>query len=275
MIGVLGVIGLFITIPIGSLVWKLGLHGYPVTWSVATAKNYFEQAAQAHAGLIAGSLAAAAAAGVLASGLALLACWLARDSWTLRVMLAVVVALAWAMPGPVVGAGLKLAIEWLIDIEEHVAKQGPIWSMLYNGPSDLPVVWAYMLRFFPCAVALIWPAVRLIPGTLTDAARVDGASPFAELRCAVWPLAAPAVGRAAVAVAVLALGELSASKLVATPGDQVFGATFAHVVWSRMHYGVANQLAALCLLLLAAAIVPTTLLVLFSPERSGSEPTTA
>ena len=50
-----------------------------------------------------------------------------------------------------------------------------------------------------------------------------------ELRHAIWPLTAPAVGRAVVAVGVLALGELSASKLVATPGNQLFGETFAHV----------------------------------------------
>ena len=43
------------------------------------------------------------------------------------------------------------------------------------------------------------------------------------------------------------LGELSASKLVATPG----GETFAHEVFTRMHYGVNSQLAAMCLLLLA------------------------
>jgi ABC-type Fe3+ transport system permease subunit len=92
---------------------------------------------------------------------------------------------------------------------------------------------------------------------------VDGAPPIGELRHAVWPLTAPAVGRAAVAVGVLALGELSASKLVATPGDGFVGETFAHTVWARMHYGVANNLAALCLLMLAVTIPPTALLLFF------------
>ncbi len=262
------VIALFFAVPVGSLAWKLGLHGYPESWSAVTAEEYLALAARAHAGLIAGSLIAAVAAGLLAAGLALLGCWLARDSRAMRILLTVSVALAWATPGPVVGAGLKAAIERLVDVEERVVEHGPIWELLYNGPSAGPVIWADVIRFFPCAVALLWPAVRLVPSTLTDMARVDGARPACELRHAVWPLTAPAAGRAAVAVGVLALGELSASKIVATPGNQIFGETFTHVVWARMHYGVANHLAAMCLLLLAVAIVPTLLLAIFRPERA-------
>ena len=145
-------------------------------------------------------------------------------------------------------------------VEEQTASPRPIRDLFYNGPSPAPVIWADVIRFFPFAVALLWPAVRLVPASLTDMARVDGAGPANELRHAIWPLTAPAAGRAAVAVGVLSLGELSASKLVATPGDSFFGETFTHVVWARMHYGVANHLAAMCLLLLGVAIVPALLL---------------
>src|SRR5262249_12639189 len=155
-------------------------------------------------------------------------------------------AAAWAMPGPVVGVGLKAAIERLVDSEERLTGRGLVWVLLYNGPSPLPVLWADLLRFFPFAAALAWPAVRAVPIELTDARPVGGAAPLGELRHAVWPTAAPAAGRAVVAVMVLALGELSASKLVATPG----GGTFAHEVFTRMHYGVANQLAGMALVLL-------------------------
>ena len=141
-----------------------------------------------------------------------------------------------------------------------MAPHGPIRVLFYNGPSPMPVIWADVIRFFPSAVALLWPAVRLVPTALTDTARIDGTRPAGELRHAVWPLTAAAAGRAAVAVGVLSLGELSASKLVATPGERVFGATFAHIVWGRMHYGVANHVAAMCLLLLGVTIVPTFLL---------------
>jgi iron(III) transport system permease protein len=263
------VIGAFFAVPVASLVWKLGLHGYPEQWSAVIGTEYLKLAARAHAGLIAGSLIAAATAGVLAATLALLGCWLARDSRAIRVMLTALVALAWATPGPVVGAGLKTAINELMDIEEWVTPHGPIRVLFYNGPSPMPVIWAYVVRFVPCAVALLWPAVRLVPAALTDMVRVDGTRPGGELRYAIWPVTAAAAGRAAVAAGVLALGELSASKLVATPGDHTFGETFAHVVWTRMHYGVANHLAAMCLLLLVVAIVPTLLLAVVRRRRSG------
>ena len=62
--------------------------------------------------------------------------------------------------------------------------------------------------------------------------------------------------QATAAVAILALGELGASKLLETPGST----TFAHEVFSLMHYGLSNDLAALCLLLLAAVLFATVLL---------------
>jgi ABC-type Fe3+ transport system permease subunit len=93
---------------------------------------------------------------------------------------------------------------------------------------------------------VLWPVVRLLPRELREAARVDGAGPVRELRHVVAPLTLPALLRGMLVVAVLALGELSAGKLVETPGSQ----TFAHEVFTQMHYGVTNDLAAFCLILL-------------------------
>jgi len=36
-------------------------------------------------------------------------------------------------------------------------------SWLYDGPSYLPVWWAQAIRAWPLALALIWPAIRLLP----------------------------------------------------------------------------------------------------------------
>jgi ABC-type Fe3+ transport system permease subunit len=108
------------------------------------------------------------------------------------------------------------------------------------------------LRFLPCAVAVLWPVVRLVPAELRDSARVDGASPGQELRHVVWPVAARAALWAALVLAALALGEVGASLRVETPG----WAFFADLLWDQMHYGVnsANAVAALCLLLLIAVV---------------------
>ena len=131
-------------------------------------------------------------------------------------------------------------------------------AALYSGPSPLPILWASFVRFFPFAVALLWPVVRQLPGELREAARVDGATASQELKRVVWPLLIPAAASAALAVTILALGEVSAGKLVETPGTR----TFAHELFNQMHYGVTNDLAALCLVLLLTVLAGGTLLVL-------------
>src|SRR5205823_1158971 len=148
-------------VPLGSLVDKLGQGGTGEGWSAVTAEHYLRLAARAHAGLIAASLLVALGVGVVAAALGLVACWLARDSWGCRLGLAVLVAAAWATPGPVVGIGLKAAIERLVDAEQRATGPGPVRLLLYDGPSFVPVLWADLLRLFPFAVALVWPVVRL------------------------------------------------------------------------------------------------------------------
>src|SRR5262249_33240404 len=119
---------------------------------------------------------------------------------------------------------------------------------LYWDPSPAPVLWIHLLRFLPCAVAFLWPVVRLLPAELRDSARLDGLRPAQELRHLVWPFAARAALAAALIVAAVALGGGPASMHVETPGRW----TFAHELWQQMHYGGENNVAALCLLLLAA-----------------------
>ena len=131
---------------------------------------------------------------------------------------------------------------------------------MWYGPSPLPLLWVNTIRFFPYAVAILWPVVRLTPPELRDAARVDGASPAREFLFVAVPMHAAVILRAAVAVGVLSLGEVSAGKLVSTPGWD----SFAEVVWTQMHYGVTNNLAALCLLMLAAVGAGAALLGLQS-----------
>jgi ABC-type Fe3+ transport system permease subunit len=115
-----------------------------------------------------------------------------------------------------------------------------------------------LVRFFPFAVAVLWPVVRLLPRDLRDAARVDGARPGQELLYLVWPLSLTACLRAALAVGILALGELGASKLVRTPGKP----TCAIALFEQMHYGVTSPLAARCLILMAVVALGAALVAL-------------
>jgi iron(III) transport system permease protein len=254
-------------VPVSSLVWKLGLGGNPQHWSFPVATEHLNHVLRVRGRLVAESLALAGFSGAVIAVLALLTCWLAVGTRWFHAAVLLLIAAAWALPGPIVGLGLKDAIRFLLPSE----RGGIVERVLYLGPSPVPALWAYLLRFFPCAVVVLWPVVRLLPRELREAARVDGAGPMQELRYLVVPLTAPALLRAGLVVAVLALGELSAGKLVETPGSQ----TFAHELFTQMHYGVTNDLAAFCLVLLGAvtlggvlfAIAPRGRLWLRNTER--------
>ncbi len=162
-------------------------------------------------------------------------------------MLLILLAMAWATPGPVVGLGLKRLFQALLDATGWPA---PLAFVLWYGPSYLPLVWVYVVRFLPVATAFLWPLARLMPQELFEAGRLDGAGPGQELLRIVTPSLVPACLRAAMVVTVLCLGEISAGKLVSTPGAE----SYAEMVFSQMHYGVTADLAARCLLLLAVVL---------------------
>jgi ABC-type Fe3+ transport system permease subunit len=207
-------------------------------------REHLALVSQAERWPLARSLALAAATGVLCGGLALAVCWLALDSRWFRWSVLALMAVAWAMPGPLVGLGLKSAIQLILNVTDSPR----LAQWLYHGPSVLPVLWADTIRMFPCAVAVIWPVLRLLPRELRDAAAVDGAAPLRAFTRVIAPLGLVAALQAALAVGVLSLGELSAGKLVSTPNCE----TYAEMVFTQMHYGVTNDLAARCLLLLLA-----------------------
>ncbi|MFO0807298.1 MAG: hypothetical protein U0746_01605 [Gemmataceae bacterium] len=240
-----------LAVPIGVLVQRLGMsrHG---AWSASDAAKYLFRAAIAHGPTIGRTVGAAVCVGGIATALAVISCSIVRRGWWAGVALVVITAALWSAPGPVIGVALKQAIDSLLDFEGRFGIN-VLSPILYSGPSPIPAAWACLIRFFPCAVALVWPAVRVIPVGQFDSAELDGAG---EVRHVVWPHAVNAALRAGAAVAILTLGEIGASKIVATPA----GEFFAHDVFARMHYGPGNQLAALCLLMLAVVIPPAVLL---------------
>jgi ABC-type Fe3+ transport system permease subunit len=243
-----------------SLLWKAGLAGSPLRWSPAALGDALKTAMRIRSGLVFKSFGLAMAAGGVTGLLALVACWLAVESRTFRCFLLVLMAVAWAMPAPVIGVGLKQTIHLLLDLFPFQR----LAVALYYGPSLLPGLWIDIIRFFPCAVAVLWPFVRSLPSELRDAVRVDGAGPWQELRYLILPLTLPALILAALAVTVLSLGELGAGKLVGTPGSD----TFAHELFSQMHYGTEPDVASLCLLLLLPVMAGGASVALVGKLRS-------
>jgi iron(III) transport system permease protein len=247
------VAAILVGVPAGSLVWRAGLAGMPREWSAATVWQHLRVVTVVDSSRITASLGLAAGAGLVCAALALLAAWAAVGSRGFRPGVLILVAIAWALPGPIVGLGLKKTIAALLDATNN---SGVVAQVLWYGPSPFPLLWTDLLRFFPFALAMLWPAVQQVPRELREAARVDGAGPTAEFWLVVRPLTASAFRRTVLAVGVLSLGELSAGKLVSTPGMP----SFAETIFTKMHYGITNDLAASCLLLLAFVTAGAALL---------------
>jgi iron(III) transport system permease protein len=254
------VAGLLAGVPLAALVWKTGLEatqaeqvqqsqerinliGEPPAWSLAATTSRVGSLLQADARLVSHSLVTVFGSAALTATAALLLCWLAHGSPRFRQGLFVLMAVAWSVPGPIIGHGLKETIMFLV---EWVPLE-PVSVALYDGPSPLPVLWAHLVRFLPCAVVALWPLARLLPGQLHDSMALDGASPAQELRYLVWPLLWPAWLAVVVVIAAMALGEIGAVAIrVETPDWKMF----AHELFDRMHYGQAPDVTGLCLVLL-------------------------
>jgi iron(III) transport system permease protein len=238
----------FVGIPVGALVLRVGEAGQ------------FRRVASAHGFTLLDSLLWAAVAGIAAAALALGACWRGRNSRRWAVALLVLTAAAWVTPAPLAGLGLKTAIGGLVSAEDAILGPdsvfAPVRSLFYDQPSPLPGVWAHLLRFFPVAVVVLWPAVRSVPRELIDSATLDGGR-RAAWRAAVWPCVRRAFGFAVVAVALLALGEVVSAKLVQPPGRH----GFAQELFDAMHYGADSTVAAMCLLQVATLAVVSVMVL--------------
>jgi iron(III) transport system permease protein len=247
-------------VPTAGLVWRAGASGAPLSWSPVTLVEQLARTARSDEGAILRQVGVCALSGAACAALALVLSWLLRGSGWLAALVAVLVALAWAVPGPVLGLGLKGALRTALDL---AGWPSALAVALWYGPSSLPLVWVYLFRYLPVAMALVWPVVRLVPRELIESARLEGAGAGRQLVWLAGPYARAATLRAALAVTVLSLGELSAGKLVSTPGAE----SYAEVVWAQMHYGLSGDLAARCLLLLAVVLAGAALLWPLSRQR--------
>ena len=255
-------------VPLSALVWKTGLTGWPPVWSTSVAAQQLGAALHGNGLLVAESVATVLAAGVLIASLALVLCWLALDASRFRRWLIFFVALAWSLPGPILGVGLATAILWIV----VWLPWRPLSVALYDGPSPLPVLWAYVLRYLPLAVVALWPVVRLLPRDLRDSVRLDGATPRQELLGLVLPLVRRPWLMVGVVIAALAIGEVGAVAVsVETPGWR----TFTTVLFDRMHFGTPNEVSALCLvlvLMIAAGGCAALAVIRLAAARSAATP---
>jgi iron(III) transport system permease protein len=245
-----GAVLLFAGLPLAALVRK----ACGTDPSVVALGQQLWTVIRADGPLLLSSVLWAAVTGVVVAAAARWACWAAAGSRRFAAFLFALCVLLSLTPGPLIGVGLKGLIGWLVDSEAWVfAAVGwkptfpPLRSLLYDQPSPLPGAWAAGVRLFPLACVVLWPAVRAVPRELWEAVAIDGHGRRGEWRLVAAPLTRGAFGRAAVAVAALALGEVSAGKLVAPPGYE----SFVLRLFAQMHYGPESAVAGLCLVQVA------------------------
>ncbi len=179
--------------------------------------------------------------------------------WTLLIgavsataVIAVAIPLAWWARRHVAGAALALTTTAVC-----LAIPGPLIGLiligLLNRDSDF-FYWLYdrtifaptaaaFVRGLPLAILVCWHALRSIAADTLEAAAVEGAGPSQRL----WRIAAPqrfgVLAAAWLAAFAVALGDLSATILVAPPGIT----TLSMRVFGLLHAGVDDQVAGLCL----------------------------
>ena len=122
----------------------------------------------------------------------------------------------------------------------------PVLWWLYNDSILAP--WAALFVVaLPPAVLIMWHAFRTLPHEMFDAAAVDGAGSLRQLCCVALPCRAAALGLAWIVAFAVALGDLGASVLVLPPGVN----TLALKIFDLLHSGVEDQVAGICLALVA------------------------
>ena len=127
-----------------------------------------------------------------------------------------------------------------------VAFNRPLTGALYDSAYGM-TIWGDCARFLPLAIAIIWGAVSRLPAESLWAAAGVGASPFRVAYSVALPMLRGALAGAWGLVWAWSAGELTVTVLVHGPG----GDTLPIPIFNFLHAGIASDVAALCLLLMA------------------------
>ena len=239
-----GVILTLIAVPLASLVIKAGFVVAQTAgqrrrgWSAVKAWEVFRTAPleyrEEFRWTITIALAAATLALVLAIALAIPA---RRGGWRSLAAIAACV-LALATPGPLVGVLLMRALNqpW-----------SPLLIYLYDRTALAPVI-AQAIRALPIAVLVVWHSLATVSDDELAAAALDGAGPLRRLTLIALPHRWPALAGAWLAALAMAAGDLAWSHLVMPPGIE----TVQRRVFGLIHYGADEQVAGICLVVVAA-----------------------
>jgi ABC-type Fe3+ transport system permease subunit/DNA-binding beta-propeller fold protein YncE len=217
-----GAVALFLAVfSLGVPLWQL--LGSAKTWRELGPALAAGQSAAAHSA----AYAAVTACVVVALGLV---SWRARLDWALW--------LPFFIPGVLLG----IALIWVFN--------RPALKIIYQ--SGAMVILAYAIRYAALGWTTVARAVRGTDRSLTEAARLEGANWGQMLRHVYWPQIAGPVAAAWYVTYLLCLWDVETLVLIVPPG----GESLALRVFNLLHYGHNPQVNALCLLLMALAVLP-------------------
>jgi iron(III) transport system permease protein len=242
-----------VVVPLGSLIYKAGAHvhateaGFAREWSLGKAASITFGSPFDHAPEFQWSLLMALCTALLTLAVVVPLAYAAHSNQFAAIAATLLAVGALAVPGPLLSLGLISLVN------------DPAWpwlNYLYDRTIGVAVM-AQTVRALPLTLFLVWCGLRTIPRANREAALLDGAGPCARLWLAVRQRPA-AVALAGLAPAVISMGELSATILVAPPGIE----PLAVRIFGLLHYNVEDQVAGITLTLIvlhsAAAVVILT-----------------
>jgi len=166
--------------------------------------------------------------------------------------------IGWLLWLPFLVPGVLLGVGW-------IALFNRPWTRLFYQSAGI-VILAFVVRYLALGWHTVAHAAQGVDRDLTDAARLEGATPWQMLRYVHWPQIAPQAAAAWYIVFLLCLWDVESMILVVPPG----GETVALRVFNLLHYGHNAQVNALCLTLVALAVAPLALWKACDAARAGT-----
>jgi iron(III) transport system permease protein len=217
--------------------------GVIVSWAVRAVASGGLGDVAAVAATAAASLGVAVAAAVVATAAAVpVAAWAWRQAGALPRATERLASSGYALPGLVIALALVFfATRWARPLYQTLAL----------------LVFAYVVRFLPEALAAVRTALAAVPPRLEEAGRSLGRGPAAVLASVTLPLLRPGLAAGAGLVFLTTLKELPATLILRPIGFD----TLAVEVWSAAAEGIYSQAALPALALVAVSSLPVYWLV--------------
>ena len=232
-----GIIGL----PLASLLGKAGARTELVqqrmetSWSAGKAatmvvRSPWEHRREGQWSFMIGGLAV-----IGATTVGVLLAWGLRTSWLPPLPTALMLAIGFAIPGPL------LAV-WVIRLmNQPDGSPLSFLSWCYDHTILAPVV-VQLLRALPLTTLVLTAQFASVPQDLLDSAKSEGARSWRLLLGIVLPLSWPGLLAAACMAMVVAVGDMAATLLVLPPGVS----TLSTRIFGLLHYGAEDRVSALC-----------------------------